>query len=367
MAEYSDNDLKNAAEFRESIHAEALKKIRRVRPDIRDVIDRYPVEAYFQQHWDYPGRWYTVVSIPEGVRSREALVDTIVRDTLSHFNVPETARDPRADRRIDARHYDYKKLFTASVDQENRSCVLIGRDDRGRFIRETYSEYSLGSATGSVSDYEVLSGVEYRQCAKQALEDGHITRDDYERLCKLCGMPKGPKGAAPAPADPEKPPDDPFFALLADYPGCVVDFFLLPADPKRIQGLEEHRRALDQAQRALLAREEEGFEWAYDIRRAKGKRIGVDELFSTEDPADRLNYRKAFRQPPQACGYTDADFDRLNAALFPQGTAGLEVYEWTTDWSDYFDDGREWWGTLCLTVYDKSLRRFVVILASATD
>ena len=62
-----------------------------------------------------------------------------------------------------------------------------------------------------------------------------------------------------------------------------------------------------------------------------------------------------------------ADFDRLNAALFPEGTEGLEVYEWTTDWSEYFDEGREWWGTLCLTVYDKGMDRFVVILASATD
>ena len=43
------------------------------------------------------------------------------------------------------------------------------------------------------------------------------------------------------------------------------------------------------------------------------------------------------------------------------------MYEWTTDWSDYFDEGREWWGTLCLTVYDKTLGRFAVILASATD
>lgn len=57
----------------------------------------------------------------------------------------------------------------------------------------------------------------------------------------------------------------------------------------------------------------------------------------------------------------------MNAALFPNGTDQLEVYEWTTDWSDYFDEGHEWWGTLCLTVYDKSLDRFVVIMASATD
>ncbi|MBP5293222.1 MAG: hypothetical protein J6023_03735 [Clostridia bacterium] len=57
----------------------------------------------------------------------------------------------------------------------------------------------------------------------------------------------------------------------------------------------------------------------------------------------------------------------MNRALFPKGTSGLEVYEWTTDWSDYFDDGHEWWGAVCYTVYDKLLERFVVIMASATD
>ena len=191
------------------------------------------------------------------------------------------------------------------------------------------------------------------------------------QLCGLCGMRGGRKSAAPAPEKhppaADNPPADPFFDLLAEYPGCVVDFFLLPADPKRIQGAEEHRRALDRAQRALLAREDAGFEWDYDLRRAKGKRISIDALFSSEEREDKMNYRKAFRHPPQNCGYTDADFDRLNAALFPEGTEDLEVYEWTTDWSEYFDDGHEWWGALCLTVYDRPLRRFVVILASATD
>ena len=29
--------------------------------------------------------------------------------------------------------------------------------------------------------------------------------------------------------------------------------------------------------------------------------------------------------------------------------------------------GREWWGALCLSVYDRTLDRFVVIMASASD
>ena len=70
MAEYSKRELEHAADFRKQIHAEALEKVKAVRPDIRSVVDRYPVEAYFQQVWDYPGKWYTAVAVPEEAGSR---------------------------------------------------------------------------------------------------------------------------------------------------------------------------------------------------------------------------------------------------------------------------------------------------------
>lgn len=78
----SDRDLKDAAEFRDKIHAEALRRVQGIRPHIKTVVDRYSVGDYLQQVWDYPGAWYTIVAIPKGVKSREALIDTIVRDTL---------------------------------------------------------------------------------------------------------------------------------------------------------------------------------------------------------------------------------------------------------------------------------------------
>ena len=84
-AAYTDRDLADAADFRSKIHAEALKRIQRIHPDISSVIDRYSAEDYFQQHWDYPGAWYTIVAIPESAGSREALIDTIVRDTLARY------------------------------------------------------------------------------------------------------------------------------------------------------------------------------------------------------------------------------------------------------------------------------------------
>ncbi len=274
MAQYSEQDLEYAAEFREGIHREALAIVRRTRPSVKEVIDRHPVEDYFQEHWDYPGKWYTIIAIPYGYKSRKALVDTIVRDTLAE-NAPE--EKPEGD----------EERFAAEIDPRDGCSCTAGTDSEGR------------------------------------------------------------------------PADDPFYALVAEYPDLVVDYCIVPCG--RYCGYESHRTALETAFVMLC----EG--WDGDPNRAVGKSVAAGELFSPIRKGGNLNYRKAFLKPPHTNRYTDSDFDRVNEVLFPKGTDALEVCEWTTDWSEYFDDGREWWGTLCLTVYDKTLDRFVVIMASATD
>ncbi len=251
MEKHGKQDLKLAGELREEVHREALAIVRQTRPWVREVVDLHPVEDYFQETWDYPGRWYTVVAIPYGYGSRKALVDALVRQTL-----------------------------------------------------------------------------------------------------------------AANPAPPEG--DDPFYPLIARYPGLAVDYILVKAEGRYL-GYESHREALKRACETLFAPDEEGAAWEGSPNQAVGKRMPSGQLFSSDYPQGKLSYRKAFLYPPQGNRYTGMDFVRVNAALFPKGTKDLEVYEWSTDWSDYFDDGHEWWGTLCLTVYDPALRRFAVILASATD
>lgn len=260
VEEYSEQDLRYAKELRDECHREALAIIRKTRPDITEAVDSHPVEDYFQRTWEYPGRWYTVVAIPEGYRSREAFVDHLVRDTLS--GAP------------------------AAHDTE-----------RNRF--------------------------------------------------------------APLPMSAVRRDDDPFYAVLAEYPDCVVDYCIVKATAP-YAGYESHCRALQAAWQMIG-----NADWQGDPSRASGAPMPSDELFSSDDRT--LNYRKAFLYPPHENGYTGKDFVRVNASLFPNGTDALEVYRWTTDWSDYFDEGHEWWGTLCLTVYDQTLGRFAVITASATD
>lgn len=183
MAKYSEQDLKYASELREGVHREALAIVRKTRPHITEVVDRHPVEDYFQEHWDYPGQWYTVVSIPYGYGSRKALIDAIVRDTLT-ADGPTVRREPgrRLSNQLDAKPSGYREIFTVDVDQKSHSFRAVGVDSAGRYILEHCEEYSLGSATGSTAAYYILTDAEYRRYARLALVNGHLDEADYDRL-----------------------------------------------------------------------------------------------------------------------------------------------------------------------------------------
>ena len=244
--------------MREEIHKNALARVRAVYPDADHVVDEYPADAYFQEVWDYPGQWYTVVGTPPGTGSKKDLTETIIRQTLEFYRNKGNARS-----------------------------------------------------------------------------------------------------------------DDEFYRLIAKYPDIVCDYNLVGSDDRNAnasgvfpyRGVDSHRLALECAVCELS----ESGKWSYDIKAARCRKLKSTALFAPAGADNWLNYRKAFLCPPHGNSYTDRDFEQVNDVLFPGGAECLEVYRWTTDWSDYFDEGHEWWGALCLTVYDKTLERFVVITASATD
>lgn len=43
------------------------------------------------------------------------------------------------------------------------------------------------------------------------------------------------------------------------------------------------------------------------------------------------------------------------------------IYSWSDDWSNFFDAGKEWWGTYYYTVYNKRNNTIIVLGASETD
>lgn len=49
MAEHSEQNLQYASELREDIHRVTLAIVRKTRLDVTEVVDRHPVEDYFQE------------------------------------------------------------------------------------------------------------------------------------------------------------------------------------------------------------------------------------------------------------------------------------------------------------------------------
>ena len=222
---------------------------------------------------------------------------------------------------------------------------------------------SRGETVSSISGFE-YGARDFCEMVEYAAGKGNINIDEAEMVFSDRGKKKKPD----APADNDFIIEDECISdMINGLSGVIVEYRLVKNDCAE-KGREAHRAALSRACGSLFADDEDGgYLWRYDVGKAKAARMTADELFTKEKKSGKLTYRKAFLEPPYGADCTDRDFDRVNAALFPNGTDGLEIYEWTTDWSDYFDDGGEWWGTLCVTVYDPSLDRFVVILASATD
>lgn len=388
---YSDNDLRDAAEFRASIHKEALVKIRKVYPDAQSVVDRYPVEAYLEDVWEYPGRWYTYAAVPKDAGSRDDLVDTIVKDTLEHLRKLRAAQTPKKN----WNHTDSAVVFRSrryTLCKQNGLYYLIADGKRLQLACSPYEpclyitdENGSKTAVHNAFDPNTALGQFYKGGTVTSITGHEYDAADFCKMVEYAdgmgsiGIDDAEKVFADRPekkADAEmqrdetdacfaqsRCPDDPFYALIAAYPDCEVDYCIVTGDPLSYRGCESHWQALEAACRMLLTPDG----WRYDVNRARGRRISAEDLFTSTYPKDKLNYRKAFLYPPHGNSYSGVDLVKVNAALFPNGTDKLEVYEWSTDWSDYFDEGHEWWGALCCTVYDKSLDRFAVLFASATD
>ena len=166
--------------------------------------------------------------------------------------------------------------------------------------------------------------------------------------------------------------DGAFYRLIAEYPALGCAYCLINAGNRSAQtngvfpyrGADSHRLAL-----ACAAREPfpDGKKRAYDLKDAKYRKLSGKALFAPIDSDRWLNYRKAFLCPPRGNAYPDDDFERVNAVLVPGGADGLEVYRWTAGNEVSFDGGGDRQDALCLTVYDKTLDRFVVVTAQATD
>lgn len=92
-------------------------------------------------------------------------------------------------------------------------------------------------------------------------------------------------------------------------------------------------------------------------------RLKKNRSFSRPDP---MPYWYAFLEPPHGCSYLITDFIEFNALLFPNRD-DCDAYSWNDEFSNYFDAGKEWWGTGLWSIYDHITGLMVIIGASLTD
>lgn len=181
--------------------------------------------------------------------------------------------------------------------------------------------------------------------------------------------------------------DDNFYKLLnTKYDELLLDYVLLSFD-ENYQGEQSHKEAVKAAIAVFNSRVRVGNSLKHPLFYVDEEKMSciecmaedffcednngwlkIEEDFNFRVTSFQMNYWLAFSKPPYDVPYTKEDFRKLNHALFPIAfRKDLEIYSWNNEFSNYFDDGKEWWGTGFWSIYDKWMNRFVIIGASLTD
>ena len=116
----------------------------------------------------------------------------------------------------------------------------------------------------------------------------------------------------------------------------------------------------------------------------QAKQLSVDDFVGIElekENLDITDYRKmglahALLEPPYGLGLKkNVEKYTYLYKVFVQDFLGINnrnknsftIYEWSDDWSNYFDDGKEWWGTYYWTIFNRNTNTIIVVGGSSTD
>lgn len=104
-----------------------------------------------------------------------------------------------------------------------------------------------------------------------------------------------------------------------------------------------------------------------------GERIAIDRA-SVASGAEWLF--QAFDNPPYPADCPPGLFGEFCRVVGLSTEPGVKVFDWVGDmdaepqrstWSNYFDDGKEWWGIWCLSIWNPAQRTLAALAASTTD
>ena len=162
--------------------------------------------------------------------------------------------------------------------------------------------------------------------------------------------------------------------------GVVLDFVILLNETEQ-SGLLQHKDAAITAMK-IISEQQSYFAIHWDETLPVAVPYSTEQFFTMpkdgfwlrkshsafllNEVAEYAEYAYSFLEPPHGNSCLISDWEELNIALF-SSPENLEIYRWSTDWSNYFEAGLEWWGAFYWTVYDRLSNFFVVIGGSTTD
>jgi hypothetical protein len=104
-----------------------------------------------------------------------------------------------------------------------------------------------------------------------------------------------------------------------------------------------------------------------------GRQITVQEFENGDGQSGFATpgYRGAFQFPPYSLSPENKEAEQLyaevNRAFFGDLNRVTELFTWSTEWSNYFDLGHEWWGAFLWTARPAPDGPIIWVAASSTD
>ena len=182
---------------------------------------------------------------------------------------------------------------------------------------------------------------------------------------------------------------------LVDNMGCVLNYvpFRLDGAPdarshrqRSLEAMQSIAKFHENRAQTLSNRDfpiEQFWRLSFDAAKLNGEPIDAAQFWGNDDALptptgessflipERDGYKGTFFNPPYPLRLSPKEqielFERVNKQLWNGDLSDCSIYNWSTDWSNYFDGGHEWWGAFWWTVYSPQTQLLTVIGASATD
>lgn len=107
----------------------------------------------------------------------------------------------------------------------------------------------------------------------------------------------------------------------------------------------------------------------------ESRKISVQEfllpgstLYASGPNGDYSEFRYAFLEPPYGLRPNETEAKLLYTTISDFLTSDHpEIRRWSDDWSNYFDEGKEWWGTFYWTIHNPTQGWIAAVGVSTTD